>query len=269
MVTWNLFHGRDKPLDPSLFTRRSRFLKRTERNATHVQVNRELREEFAQALDSVEWDIALLQEAPPRWHSELADALGADAAITLTSRNSFPWLRKRLAGWNPDLIASNEGGSNQLLVRPPWRIEEKREHTIAWRPERRRMLWTRLAGPSGAELAVANLHGSETTVRTHGTEVIDAAERAVEWADPLPLVFGGDLNLRPVDDPEVFAELDRRFGLRPPTDCHALDHLLVRGLDVAEAPRRAAPEAREVDAGDGRAIRLSDHAYVAATLGMR
>jgi endonuclease/exonuclease/phosphatase family metal-dependent hydrolase len=269
VVTWNLYHGRDSPPDPSLFTLRSRLLKGTERNAAHVQVNRQLGDEFAQVLDSAVWEIALLQEAPPRWRQALAEALGAQSAVTLTSRNSLPWLRALLANWNPDLIASHEGGSNQLLVRPPWRIEEVREHTIARRPERRQMLWTRLAGPSGAELAVANLHGSEDTVPAHGAQVLEAAERAVEWSGALPLVFGGDLNLRPADDPDVFDELERRFDLAPPTARHAVDHLLARGLDLVEAPRAAPPEARELDAGDGRAMRVSDHAYVAATLGMR
>jgi endonuclease/exonuclease/phosphatase family metal-dependent hydrolase len=217
----------------------------------------------------VEWEIALLQEAPPRWLDFLAKALGAEPAMTLTSRNSLPWLRTRLAEWNPDLIASNEGGSNQLLVRPPWRIEERREHTIARRPERRRMLWTLLRGPSGAQIAVANLHGSETKVPGHGAQVLEAAERAVEWAGEVPLLFGGDLNLRRRDDPEVFDELDRRLGPARPTVPSTVDHLLVRGLDVMEAPGAATPEARELPAGDGRAMRLSDHAYVAATLSMR
>jgi hypothetical protein len=98
--------------------------------------------------------------------------------------------------------------------------------------------------------------------------VLEAAERAVEWAGTAPLVFGGDLNLRPRDDPDVFEELGR-LGLARPTAHGAVDHLLVRGLEVVEAPRPAPPEARELDAGDGRAMRLSDHAYVAATLGMR
>jgi endonuclease/exonuclease/phosphatase (EEP) superfamily protein YafD len=137
------------------------------------------------------------------------------------------------------------------------------------RPERRRMLWARLAGPDEAQLTVGNLHGSVDTVRAHGEQVVGSAERAVDWAGGLPLLFGGDLNVRQNRQPEVFAELERRFGLSPPTAPDAIDHLLARGLDVVEAPRRAPAEARELDAGDGRAIRLSDHAYVTAALGMR
>jgi endonuclease/exonuclease/phosphatase family metal-dependent hydrolase len=268
-LTWNLFHGRDWPPNPELRTWRSKLLRVTERDDTHAGVNRPLRPEFTRVLDSIEWDVALLQEAPPRWLPALAHDLGADSAMTLTSRNVAGALQGLVADLNPDLIGSWEGGSNQLLVRPPWRIEGVREHTLAVRPERRRMLWARLSGPEGAQLAVGNLHGSVDTVPEGGEQVVGAAERAVDWAADLPLLFGGDLNLRPNRQPEAFAALERRFELRPPTAPDAIDHLLARGLDVVEAPRRAPAEARELDAGDGRAVRLSDHAYVIAALGMR
>jgi endonuclease/exonuclease/phosphatase family metal-dependent hydrolase len=144
-----------------------------------------------------------------------------------------------------------------------------REFTLARRPERRRMLWARLIGPDGASLAVGNLHGSVDTVPGRTEQVLAAAEQAVEWAGDLPLIFGGDLNLRPIRQPDAFEQLERRFGLAPPTAPDAIDHLLVRGLDVLGSPRRAPAEAREVDAGGGRAVRLSDHAYVTASVGMR
>ncbi len=55
-----------------LRTWRSRLLRFDERNETHVQVNRDLTEEFATLLASAAWDVALLQECPPRF----ADAAG-------------------------------------------------------------------------------------------------------------------------------------------------------------------------------------------------
>ena len=220
-------------------------------------------------LGAVEWDVALLQEAPPRWRDRLARGLHAESAMTLTSRNSFAPIRWWIADRWPNLIKSNEGGSNQLLVRLPWRIEETREHTLTRRPERRRMLWARLGGPDGAALAVANLHGSVDTVPGARAEVMAAAARAVEWAGDLPVLFGGDLNLRVTRQPEVFDELAHRFGLAPPTDRCAIDHLLARGLDVVAAPRRAPDSERSVDPGDGRTVLLSDHAYVTASFGMR
>ena len=205
-------------------------------------------------LDSVDWHVALLQEAPPRWRDALARELGADSAMTLTSRNFGAPIRAWIAdGW-PNLIKSNEGGSNQLLVRAPWQIGEVREHTLTRRPERRRMLWARLTGPG--TLAVANLHGSVDSVAGAPAQVIEAAARAVEWADDLPLLFGGDLNLRPTRQPEVFEELERRFGLAPPTAPGAIDHLLSRGLDLIEPPQ-------------ARGAQVSDHAYVTAALGMK
>jgi endonuclease/exonuclease/phosphatase family metal-dependent hydrolase len=246
-VTWNLFHGLDSP----------------------PATTRPLLPEFVRVLGSVAWDVALLQEAPPRWRAVLARDLAAESAITLTSRNCGAPIRAWLADRRPSLIKSQEGGSNQLLVRAPWRLVETREHTLTRRPERRRMLWARLAGPEGAELAVANVHGSVDTVRGAADQVLGAAARAVEWAGDLPLIFGGDLNLRPARQPELFAELERRFGLAAPTAPDAIDHLLVRGLDVLDRPRRAAPEEREVDVGGGRVVRVSDHAYVTAWLGMR
>jgi endonuclease/exonuclease/phosphatase family metal-dependent hydrolase len=247
-VTWNLFHGRASPPAPS----------------------RSLLPEFADALRSVEWDVALLQEAPPRWHEALARETGAaDSAITLTSRNFGAPIRSWIADRWPNRIKSNEGGSNQLLVRAPWRIEEVREHTIAERPERRRMLWARLIGPDDAALAVANLHGSVDTVPGGSGQVLAAAERAVEWAGELPLIFGGDLNLRPTRQPDVFEQLARRLELAPATAPDAIDHLLKRGFDVIEPPRRVLAEAREADIGHGHVVTLSDHAYVTASVGMR
>ena len=265
LITWNLFHGRDHPPEPRLYTLRSRILPITERGERYAQVNRSLLREFREVLGALEWDVALLQEAPPRWHGEL----GADGAIALTSRNSFSALRALVARVSPDLIASNEGGSNQTLVRPGWSIAETRVHTMTERPERRRMLWTRLRAPDGAELAVANLHASVRSVPRSGEEVIAAAACAVDWAGTLPLVFGGDLNHSPARERDVFDELQRRFGLAPPTPGDAIDHLLLRGLEIAEPPRRLPDSVREPTRADGLRLQLSDHACVACTAGMK
>ncbi len=271
-ISWNLFHGRDFPPDPALFTRRSRLLRVTERNRTHLQVNRDLLGEFCQLLAGTTWDVALLQECPPRWWDPLAAACGAAAHGALTSRNSFGALRALAARLNPDLIASGEGGSNLTLFRRTFdtrggpnvggnaEIVERRELTIhAGRPERRAMAFTRTA--SG--LCVANLHATNDRPALAAEDVLRAAEAATDWAGGSPLVFGGDLNLRPAENPEVFAELAERFGLRGPTDPGAIDHLLVRGLDIVAPSSQWPPEQRELRE-DGRALRLSDHAPVEA-----
>jgi endonuclease/exonuclease/phosphatase family metal-dependent hydrolase len=233
VLTWNLFHGRADP-----------------------PAARPLLDEFVELLAREQWDIALLQEAPPRW----AGRLGASGAIALTSRNFGSALRARIADWKPDLIKSNEGGSNQTLVRPPWRIADTRRLTLARFPERRRLLWTRLEHESGEQLAVANLHASANLPRKAAKELL----RAAEWCEGERLVFGGDFNVRAGEDPATYTELERQFGLAAPTAPAAIDHLLARGLTVVEPPHQLALERRTTPVG----IRLSDHAPVTAEFAM-
>jgi endonuclease/exonuclease/phosphatase family metal-dependent hydrolase len=266
-LSWNLFHGRDHPPDPALRTWRSSLLWVTETNATHAQVNRDLFAEFAGLLADADWDVALLQECPPRWSEPLARITRATAHRALTSRNSLAPLRALAASLNPDLIAANEGGSNLTLVRGE--IIERRELVLAPGPlpERRVMAFTRAVPVRfDRELCIANLHASAGPRRRARAEreVALAAARALEWSGDAPLVFGGDLNLRPRET-AVYEQLAERQRLSAATGPDALDHLLANGL-VASAATRAWPaEEREVPAGGGRALRLSDHAPVAAT----
>jgi len=282
VISWNLFHGRDHPPDPALFSRRSRLLRATERNATHVQVNRDLPDEFARLLGGAEWDVALLQECPPRYSAPLARACGAESHRVLTSRNSLGVLRAFAARINPDLIAAGEGGSNLTLIRPAGAsppsavthashrgmgnsgrlglIVERRELEIhEGRPERRAMAFTRTA--SG--LCLANLHATNDRPELATEDVLRAAAAASGWAGEAPLLFGGDLNLRPRESPAVFAELRDRFGLAAATGPDAIDHLLARGLETVAPPRQWPPDRRELRE-DGLALRLSDHAPVEA-----
>jgi endonuclease/exonuclease/phosphatase family metal-dependent hydrolase len=277
-ISWNLFHGRDAPPDSSLFTWRSRLLKITERGDAYVQVNRDLFAEFATALSGMRWDVALLQESPPRWAARLAEALGVETHLALTSRNWIPALQGAVGDFNPDLIASSEGGSNLTLVRgalledSDGAIAERHELAIhEGRPERRSMAFTRTA--SG--LCVANLHATAHFPDVAAAEVLRAADAAVELAAEAPLLFGGDLNLRPAERPEVFEQLRERHGLEPPTAPDRIDHLLARGIEVVEAPSVLPPAeiARDPEFHGplglwrreaGRRIRLSDHAPVGA-----
>jgi endonuclease/exonuclease/phosphatase family metal-dependent hydrolase len=262
-VAWNLFHGRDFPPGPELRSWRSRLLRIDERNATHVQVNRDLTTEFATLLAATAWDVALLQECPPRFAEPLAKACGAEWHRVLTSRNSLGPLRGLLARQNPDLMASGEGGSNLTLVRVPGRlggIAERREMAIhEGEPERRSMAFTRTA--SG--VCIANLHATNDIPALAAEDVLKAAAAATGWAAGSPLIFGGDLNLRPAEDPAVFEWLRKDFGLAAPTAPRAIDHLLTHGLEVLEPPAAWPPERRELPL-DGRALRLSDHAPVEA-----
>jgi endonuclease/exonuclease/phosphatase family metal-dependent hydrolase len=89
----------------------------------------------------------------------------------------------------------------------------------------------------------------------------------VSWSVGRPLLLGGDFNLRPASSRRAFAELQRRYGLAGPTSPHAIDHLLVRGMEIVQPPAPWPDERREVRVpfdGGFRRLRLSDHAPVEA-----
>jgi endonuclease/exonuclease/phosphatase family metal-dependent hydrolase len=249
VLTWNLFHGRDHPPEGS---------------ADHVAVNRVLRDEFASTLAREPWDIAFLQEAPPHWLRALATATRASGSSALTSRNFGAFVRRRLAEWSPDRIASGEGGSNQILARSGWRIRETRRLTLTLFPERRRLVWVRLAHPEHGDLTAANLHATAHVPAAAARDVEYAARAACSWSAEVPLVFGGDLNLRMAELPDAFERLAVEFGLTGARAARAIDHLLVRGLNVRAAPEPLDAARRDVRDPAGRAVRLSDHAPVVA-----
>lgn len=244
-LTWNLFHGRDLPVE--------------------LDYKRSLRAEFAALLARFEWDVALLQEAPPRWFRELAAKSGAQGRMVKTARNQLAALRGWVAERRPDLIKSGEGGSNQVLVRSSWQVAEERHLTLARLPERRRMQWLRLDHrDNGAALCVANIHASAHRPARAAQEVERAARAAVDWSAGRPLIFGGDFNVRPAVQPWLFEQL-AADGFSEPTGPRLIDHLLARGARVVDPPRQLPAEQRDVRAADAARVRLSDHAAVAAT----
>ena len=253
VLTWNLFHGRDQPLADS---------------DRYAAVNRSLRDEFAAVLAGEPWDLALLQEAPPHWLRALAHAAAASGSSVLTSRNVGALVRRRLAEWNPDLIKSGEGGSNQILVRSGWRIAETRRLTLTLLPERRRLIWVQLEHPEHGALTAATLHATAHVPAAAARDVERAARAACAWSADVPLVFGGDLNLRMAELPDAFDRLQAELGLGAARPGRAIDHLLVRGLETRAAPEPLPAERREIQDPDGRLVRLSDHAPVVATYGI-
>ena len=92
-------------------------------------MNTDLAAQFEAVLADAEWDVALLQECPPRWAERLAVACRADPHLVPTSRNlpGAARVQALLADRNPDLIASWEGGSNLTLVRRAGPITERRQ----------------------------------------------------------------------------------------------------------------------------------------------
>ena len=259
-ITWNVFHGRDWPPEPGIEARRGRLSGKPIRGNEYANVNRNLFDEFAGLLCPVDWDVALLQEVPPRWAGGLERECKADSHRALTSRNWLLPITRRIGRWRPDLLGSSAGGANVTLIRPgAGEIAERTRVTIVRRPERRVMALTRLE--SG--IVIANLHVSTGWTNAE-RDVLTAAERASEFARTDPLIFGGDFNVRPRDT-KIYDELAKRFGLAPSTAPPRLSHLLVRGLEVVKHPAAWLPEARDViDEDTGLKIRLADHNPVEA-----
>jgi endonuclease/exonuclease/phosphatase family metal-dependent hydrolase len=207
VLTWNLMHGRSIP-----------------------PAARDLFEEFAARLVGWEWDVALLQETPPWWPRELAERTGADHRLVLTSRNSLLSLRRAIAVRWPDLIKSNGGGANAILVRGQV-VVEHRVQRLCRLPERRWVHAVRLEDG----VWVANLHTASDADQGHR-----AAETLLRWAGSSPVVLGGDFNVR---EPEL-------PGLTL-AGAHGVDQVFVGGGLVG------AGAAVVVDRGG-----LSDHAPV-------
>jgi endonuclease/exonuclease/phosphatase family metal-dependent hydrolase len=204
VLLWNLYHGRSVP--PS---------------------GRDLLPEFTAALAGWDWDVALLQEVPPWWPARLGAACGASARMARTSRNLGLPLRRWIAERWPDLIKSNGGGANAILVRGEG-IAEHRRATLRLRPERRVVHAVRLAA-SG--IWVANLHAQVRTEAGALADLARAARAASGWAGPAaPVVLGGDCNV-PSPRAEGFSHAAGR----------GVDHVLVRGGPAAVGPARVLP----------------------------
>jgi endonuclease/exonuclease/phosphatase family metal-dependent hydrolase len=225
-------------------------------------------------IGSASWHVCLLQEFPPRWCKRLATTCSAHVYLVKTSRNLLAPLRGAIADWNPDLIGANEGGSNAIAVRAPWKIVSKRSLVLNPLPgrglaERRKMGFVRLTNGQ-ADICVSNFHASAGNQAAAEQEILRAAEHAIDWAGDLPLVFGGDFNVRPQGS-ALFERLENDYGLAPPTARDAIDHILVRGLEVTSHPAPWPAPARELEiphAGRMRRLRLSDHAPVEATVAL-
>ena len=168
VLTWNLFHGRSVP-----------------------NSGRDLQAEFAAAIAGWEWDVALLQEVPPWWPPALGEVAGAHARTALTSRNAFLPVRRFVAERWPDLIKSNGGGANAILVRRA-RVVEHRRVTLRRRPERRVCHAVRLV----TGVWCANLHAQVHSEQRAQADIDRAAAATLAWAAGSPAILGGDFNVR-------------------------------------------------------------------------
>lgn len=207
VLTWNLFHGRAVP-----------------------GAGRSLLDDFSARVAGWDWDVALLQEVPPWWPPRLAADAGAEQRTVMTSRNALLPARRWVAERRPDIIKSNGGGANAILVRPSaglGTIAEHRVRRLRVAPERRWVQAVRMAtgGPW-----VANVHAQVRPHRETRKDLTLAGATVLGWAGGGPAILGGDCN---VPDPEVdgFA---RAGGL-------GVDWVLAHGLAAAgpaETPER-------------------------------
>jgi endonuclease/exonuclease/phosphatase family metal-dependent hydrolase len=215
VLTWNLAHGRAVP------------------PAGHY-----LLDEFSAALTSWEWDLALLQEVPPWWPPLLAGAANAAQRSVLTSRNALLPLRRAVATRWPDVIKSNGGGANAILVRGGV-VAEQRTLRLRLLPERRRLQAIRL----GDGTWVGNLHATVRDDAAARRESLLAATTILGWAGGAPVVLGGDFNVRSLELPG----LEQIGG-------HDVDLVFAAGFERAGGPD-VLPHGR-----------LSDHAPVLVEL---
>jgi endonuclease/exonuclease/phosphatase family metal-dependent hydrolase len=212
VVTWNLFHGRAVPDRP-----------------------RSLLPEFTDMLAGWAWDVALLQEVPPWWPEPLARGCGAAARAARTSRNALLPLRRWAAQRRPDLVKSNGGGANAILVRGDAITAHAQRRVRIW-PERRVAHAVRL----GDGAWVGNLHATTHPDARTLQDLARAGAALTAWADGAPILLGGDMNIA-------------RPRVRGWTDLggHGIDRFLARGWTAVTPPVTLDTQG------------LSDHAAVA------
>ncbi len=177
VLTWNLLHGRSVPDRP-----------------------RSLLHEFAAALASWSWDVALLQEVAAMVASGARRGRRGGARTALTSRNLGLPLRRLAAERRPDLVEVQRRRRERDSVRGA-PIREHRVETLRWWPERRVVHAVRSDGLPW----VGNVHAQVHAERRALADLAAAAEAVGRWASEHPpptavgggaAVLGGDFNTR-------------------------------------------------------------------------
>jgi endonuclease/exonuclease/phosphatase family metal-dependent hydrolase len=146
-------------------------------------------ERLVRLVGHFEPDLVLLNETGSRWRlRRLANALGMELAAD-------PWspLRRRV--------------KDAVLVRPPWRIAEHRQHRFEGGP----WLYPRGALVARLERGDGRLCAISTHLGLHPRERLADARALAALVDDLdtPIVAGGDLNERP--DGRAAGFLSERF----------------------------------------------------------
>jgi len=116
---------------------------------------------------------------------------------------------------------------------------------------------------AGKELTLANIHADPGD----NQQQLERAGYVLErFARGAPMLLGGDLNAT-VRSPALrslrargWEQADEALGPR------AIDHLLVRGMEVLSPPAQWPPERRDLVLAAGGTVRLSDHDPVDAVV---
>jgi endonuclease/exonuclease/phosphatase family metal-dependent hydrolase len=260
--TWNVFHGNSKP------PRRQAFL----REAVELAV-------------ADEPDVVCLQELPA-WSLARLTSWTAYAAVTALAEPpslgplpSTAEIGRAVTSLNAGLLRSAfSGQGNAILVSPRLQLEEEhvcvlnparfrraqaewlslgRLARIAWGKERRVCQAVRLSDGSRS-LVVANLHATSypPDERLADAELL----RAFVYVDGLahpgePVAVAGDFNVTFERSRTLLDVSSDGWGFSRPGP--GIDHVLVRGLELASGPNAWQPERREHDGA-----LLSDHAPV-------
>jgi endonuclease/exonuclease/phosphatase family metal-dependent hydrolase len=222
--------------------------------------------------------IVCLQELPVWACRSLEAWSGMRAFATVTMPALGGPTARRLTRLDPRRMRSAlTGQANAVLVGGGLRIAEgPAELVLNPRHVRRKAALPGSAGRHWARnrrlaqiLRVEAAHGSLVVVNVHLTgsrdsrpadlELLRAATYAEGFSVPgEPIIVAGDVNLTPASS-ETLPEL-ARWGFSPGGE--GIDHILVRGLELASPPRRWSSERRAMR--DGRL--LSDHAPVEAEM---
>jgi len=258
--TWNIAHGRDVPPDRA-----------------HIHVRQKFLEEMGALMTQDAPDVVLLQEVPVWAASVLRESTGMGVTLAPAYGAHVPFLHVPLplavgaavGRALPDLVRTQvEGQANavlygsELLLVSARRVQINPRHRLRGEPRIAQLVRLRHRR-AGKELTLANIHADPGD----NQQQLERAGYVLErFARGAPMLLGGDLNAT-VRSPALrslrargWEQADEALGPR------AIDHLLVRGMEVLSPPAQWPPERRDLVLAAGGTVRLSDHDPVDAVV---
>ena len=256
--SWNIAHARDVKPGPG-----------------YGHAHRKLLREMAELMTEEAPDIVLLQEVPVWAGGALRELTGMGVTLAHSYGAHVPFLHVPLplaAGeWVgralPHVVRTQfEGQAQAVLYGPDLVLVSARRVPLnprtPLRGEPRIAQLVRLrVRQSGHELVIGNVHVEPSAA----AEQLELAGWALEqFARGAPMLLGGDLNAG--SDTQALRRLVARGWLEETGDV-ALDHVLVRGMQLELPATRWLPARRDLRLG-GTVLRLSDHDPVDAVVAL-